>query len=123
MADKARSRFRAASCFLTVILAVGALFGACTEGKRGIGDECIRNDDCVSDTCVARRCTAPPPFTDAAQPQGDGAVGTDSSGEAGDSGDSGGGDGSSDGSGDADGPGEDVTNDAPADSGSDVTDA
>jgi hypothetical protein len=48
-----------------LVLMVAAL--ACGESRRPIGDECINNEDCLSNVCAARLCvSAPPRFTVAA---------------------------------------------------------
>ena len=33
---------------------------ACGESRRPIGDECIRNEDCLSNVCAARVCASAP---------------------------------------------------------------
>jgi hypothetical protein len=33
---------------------------ACGESRRPIGEECIRNEDCLSDYCAARICVSAP---------------------------------------------------------------
>ena len=44
---------------------------ACGESRRPIGDECIRNEDCLSDVCAARMCaSAPRLVTGASNPPG-----------------------------------------------------
>ena len=44
---------------------------ACGESRRPIGDECIRNEDCLSDVCAARVCSpAPQLVTGASNPPG-----------------------------------------------------
>jgi len=35
---------------------------ACGETRRPIGDECLRDDDCLSGVCSARSCTSAPPL-------------------------------------------------------------
>lgn len=45
---------------------------ACGESRRPIGDECIRDEDCLSNVCSARVCTAAPPLvTGASNPPPD----------------------------------------------------
>lgn len=44
----------------TVPLAVCALTAACGESRRPIGEECVRNEDCLSDVCAARSCVSAP---------------------------------------------------------------
>lgn len=33
---------------------------ACGETRRPIGDECLRDEDCLSNVCAARSCAAAP---------------------------------------------------------------
>lgn len=72
-------------------VALVALSGfACAETRRALGEECIKNDDCLSGVCVARACDDPPtslerplpptPAPDAATTQGD--AGADARGDA-----------------------------------------
>ena len=35
---------------------------ACTETRRGLGEECLKGEDCVSNLCVAQVCAAAPPL-------------------------------------------------------------
>ena len=35
---------------------------ACGETRRPIGDECLRNEDCLSGVCSARACVSAPPL-------------------------------------------------------------
>lgn len=35
---------------------------ACGETRRPIGDECLRDDDCLSGVCSARSCVSAPPL-------------------------------------------------------------
>jgi len=43
-----------------------ALFGvilfACGETRHPIGDECLRDEDCLSGVCSARACVSAPPL-------------------------------------------------------------
>lgn len=45
-------------CGVAVLAAVG-----CAETRRELGEECLRDEDCLSERCVARACSAPPPVT------------------------------------------------------------
>lgn len=68
---------------LTPTLLVVAL-GACGESRRPIGEECLRNEDCLSTVCAARTCvpapalvtgaTHPPPDEEPAIPTDAGAL-------------------------------------------------
>ena len=40
---------------LTSLIAVAAA-AACGESRRPIGEECLRNEDCLSTVCAARTC-------------------------------------------------------------------
>jgi hypothetical protein len=45
------------------LFAIVALFGAlvaCEETRGDFGDECLSDDDCLSNTCVGRACVNPP---------------------------------------------------------------
>ena len=45
---------------------------ACGESRRPIGDECIRNEDCLSNVCAARACSSAPSLVSGAtNPPGD----------------------------------------------------
>lgn len=35
---------------------------ACGEPRRPIGDECLRDEDCLSGVCSARLCVSAPPL-------------------------------------------------------------
>lgn len=68
------------------------LVAACGETRRPIGEECLRNDDCLSGYCEARACVSapslvtgangPPPDEEPLLPTGEGGI-TDA-GNAGD---------------------------------------
>ena len=38
------------------------VLAACGETRRPIGDECLRNEDCLSGVCSARSCVPAPPL-------------------------------------------------------------
>ena len=40
----------------------GVILFACGETRRPIGDECLRDDDCLSGVCSARSCVSAPPL-------------------------------------------------------------
>ena len=46
---------------LAVTIALAAIV-ACGETRRPIGDECLRDDDCLSGVCSARSCVSAPPL-------------------------------------------------------------
>jgi hypothetical protein len=51
----------AAAAWLAAAASVLAL--ACGETRRPLGDECLRDDDCLSSVCAGRVCAAAPPLT------------------------------------------------------------
>lgn len=53
------SDMRAVLAALT--FALGAI-AACGETRRPIGDECLRDEDCLSGVCSARSCVSAPPL-------------------------------------------------------------
>jgi hypothetical protein len=49
---------------VVVLVVTGA--GACAETKLGLGEECLKDTDCLSGVCAAQACTDPgTSFTDA----------------------------------------------------------
>ncbi|HXN32171.1 MAG TPA: hypothetical protein VN894_09925 [Polyangiaceae bacterium] len=42
------------------------LAGACVETRRALGEDCLKDDDCLSGVCSQLRCAALPPTIDAA---------------------------------------------------------
>lgn len=60
----ARSYARGASvCAAALAIAFVALGPGCGETRRPLGDECLRDDDCLSSACSGRVCVASPPLT------------------------------------------------------------
>ncbi|MCA9584630.1 MAG: hypothetical protein KC657_04665 [Myxococcales bacterium] len=53
-----RSRGRGVALVALPLLA----FLACGETRRPIGEECLRDDDCLSGVCSARACVPAPPL-------------------------------------------------------------
>lgn len=47
-------------CALVALVAALALAAACGESRRPIGDECLRDDDCLSGVCANRACVSSP---------------------------------------------------------------
>jgi hypothetical protein len=49
----------------TVALLVPLLVavGACMETRHSLGDDCLKDGDCLSGVCTQLRCTASPPTT------------------------------------------------------------
>jgi hypothetical protein len=53
---------------VAVALACGVaalIVAACGETRRAVGEECLRNDDCLSGFCSARTCVGAPVFVGA----------------------------------------------------------
>lgn len=46
--------------FVLLALVVGA--AACGETRRPIGEECLRDEDCLSGLCAARACVSAPTY-------------------------------------------------------------
>jgi hypothetical protein len=44
-----------------------ACAAACGETRRPLGEECLRDDDCLSGTCADRTCVAAPSLVTGAQ--------------------------------------------------------
>jgi hypothetical protein len=63
------------------------LAGACAESKRALGEDCLKDQDCLSGVCEQLKCGAVPEFTDA-MAQSDATATSDASGDAAASGDS-----------------------------------
>ncbi|MGA7124443.1 MAG: hypothetical protein WBY94_30355 [Polyangiaceae bacterium] len=42
------------------------LFGGCVETRRSLGEDCLKDDDCLSGVCSQLVCAALPPTIDAA---------------------------------------------------------
>ncbi|MBX3259872.1 MAG: hypothetical protein KIS78_01360 [Labilithrix sp.] len=74
--------------FACALAAPLALVCACGESRRPIGEECLRDEDCLSNFCAARACVSAPSLVTGASgspddeepliPTGDGASsGTD----------------------------------------------
>jgi hypothetical protein len=43
-------------------LGVVGMLASCGETRRPIGEECLRDDDCLSGVCSARSCVSAPPL-------------------------------------------------------------
>jgi hypothetical protein len=55
------------SVVAALAIALG-LVGACSEMRRTNGEECLKNDDCLSGVCSALVCVAVPPVLDGSAP-------------------------------------------------------
>jgi hypothetical protein len=72
---------RAVGGVLAFIAGLLALAGGCGETRRGTGEECLRNDDCLSGVCGSRVCAGSSPQVGSpAAPQGDDAEESDAGG-------------------------------------------
>ncbi len=47
---------------VVALLLVMSALAACGETRRPIGDECLRDEDCLSGVCSARACVSAPPL-------------------------------------------------------------
>lgn len=54
---------------LVIALACG---DACMETRRSLGEDCLKNDDCLSGICSQLHCAASPPIIDARVTRSDG---------------------------------------------------
>jgi len=50
---------------LAVMTSLVASNGGCMETRRSLGEDCLKDDDCLSGTCLQLRCAAEAPTTDA----------------------------------------------------------
>lgn len=78
---------------VVVVVLAFALVAACGETRRPLGEECLRDDDCLSGTCADRTCVAAPNLVTGAEgtppdetpriPDGDASSGPKDAGDAG----------------------------------------
>jgi hypothetical protein len=64
MSDARRSHTRAIIAFVAIVGSIGAAFGACTSYQRANGEDCLKDNDCLSGYCLAQYCGLPPPSLD-----------------------------------------------------------
>jgi hypothetical protein len=57
-----RTTARAIYLFSGVLIALVATFAACADLRFGLGEECLKDPDCLSGICTGGRCTAAPPI-------------------------------------------------------------
>jgi len=57
-----RRHARSRALALAFFVAPGLLALACTETRRGLGEECLKGEDCISNLCVAQICASAPPL-------------------------------------------------------------
>lgn len=50
----------AVGCGFAAVFALVATLEACGESRRPIGEECLRDEDCLSAVCAARSCVSAP---------------------------------------------------------------
>jgi hypothetical protein len=50
---------------VVALLVPTALATACAESRRALGDDCLKDQDCLSGLCVQLHCGAAPEYTDA----------------------------------------------------------
>lgn len=102
MIDPTRNAMVARIVLVTGCFLLPGLFVlACTDTRRGLGEQCLKSEDCVSGLCVAQACASEPPLlTGTSTPPAE--AGPDATVEA-------------DASGSDSGPVADATTDAPSD--------
>ena len=71
---------RAVWAFVAVVLCLGASFGACTSYKRENGENCLKDDDCISGLCISTYCGNPSTPLPGPYPASDGASSTQPTG-------------------------------------------
>jgi hypothetical protein len=81
-----RPRARAIYVFSGAVLALAALFSACADNRFGLGDECLKDEDCLSGYCSQSMCVAAPPIGITSPPDasGDTTAGEGGGGDAAD---------------------------------------
>ncbi|MGH7281691.1 MAG: hypothetical protein ACRELY_09230 [Polyangiaceae bacterium] len=58
-----RRKNRVSRALVVFFFAAPGFFAlACTETRRGLGEECLKGEDCISNLCVAQICAAAPPL-------------------------------------------------------------
>ncbi|MEI7894894.1 MAG: hypothetical protein WCI05_17485 [Myxococcales bacterium] len=55
----------ARGAFVVMVLTLAA---ACAELRRSLGEECLKDDDCLSGICSQLQCVAAPPMLDGSLP-------------------------------------------------------
>jgi hypothetical protein len=59
---EARNRRRAQVAILACFCLPIAMVVACTQTERGLGEACLKGEDCTSGVCVAQVCSEAPPL-------------------------------------------------------------
>jgi predicted small secreted protein len=59
-----RPRREVAAGAVAAGLLVAWVLAACVETRRPLGEDCLKNGDCLSGICSGLRCVAAPPFLD-----------------------------------------------------------
>jgi len=82
--------FAARFAFVVGVTALAARsLVACSETRRGNGDDCLKNDDCLSGICASQKCAAGAPILPPGVPGDAGGVGQGDAAQGGDAGDDG----------------------------------
>ena len=92
MTDRSRTRSLVVPAFAIAFVAFVAVASACGETRRSLGEDCIKNEDCLSNLCASSKCGSDPPLLDGSPPAVDAAPdvtsdapdGGDAASEAGD---------------------------------------
>jgi hypothetical protein len=56
-----------------IVVVASVLLAACTETRRPHGEDCIKDQDCLSGICSGLKCVAAPPTLEAGPPLPDAA--------------------------------------------------
>lgn len=75
-----RPRMRLLALVVPLLVST-ALATACAESKRSLGEDCLKDQDCLSGMCVQLHCGAAPEYTDA-MTESDAAASADAAGDA-----------------------------------------
>jgi hypothetical protein len=59
---RGRPTARAIYVFSGALLALGVIFSACAETRFGLGEDCLKDEDCLSGVCSGGHCAAAPPI-------------------------------------------------------------
>src|SRR5262249_3332248 len=59
-----KRRIRAIHSVPLFVLAIGVVISACEETRAGLGQDCLKSADCLSNICDGLHCVAAPPICD-----------------------------------------------------------
>ncbi|HEX7663079.1 MAG TPA: hypothetical protein VF407_01140 [Polyangiaceae bacterium] len=62
MTDSKRSKLAKIVLVTGTFLLPGLFVIACTDTRRGLGEQCLKGEDCQSNLCVSQQCASEPPF-------------------------------------------------------------